>query len=165
MAYGAAGRGRGIHDIYTFSNLKYFHGNRIAVSKSRIFLLASRAVCPCSSFVPASPRSVLPCRWSEKDCVHDRATDCAHDHAFDRLAPSVPSPVPRLSPSPRPVISSAHLSRRVRPSHPMSSISLFACPRRLLSSRPAPSHPTSRAGRGVSSRVAVLPPHVRHFIL
>lgn len=173
MAYEAAGRDRGIHDIYIFSNLKHFLINRIGYKP----LPVPRAVFPARlSFRHRRPpyRPAVP-MW-RGDCVHVQATDRAHDHAFDRFAPFVPSPVPCLSPlfPSRPshlFISSVHLvmrsfipPRACRPAiSPVLIVSpvLVACPRPV----PLPAAPTSRAGRDVSSRVAVLPPHVRRFHL
>lgn len=99
----------------------------------------------------SASRSAVP--MGREDRIHDQATDRAHDHAFDRsvhlaVAPSRPS---------HPFISSARrASARLVPSFRH----LVACPRPV----PLPAVSTSRAGRGASSRVAVLPPHVRRFI-
>lgn len=62
MAYGAADRDRGIHDIYISSNLKHFHGNRIECE------LAFPFPAPFSLLISrfAVPLIVLPCRWGGK---------------------------------------------------------------------------------------------------
>lgn len=149
MAYGAAGRWARIHDIYISVILKPFLGNRIECEltfpfHAPFFLLVARPSVSAS-------RSAVP--MGREDRIHDQATDRAHDHAFDRsvhlaVAPSRPS---------HPFISSARrASARLVPSFRH----LVACPRPV----PLPAVSTSRAGRGASSRVAVLPPHVRRFI-
>lgn len=127
-----AGRWARIHDIYIFAILKSFLGNRI---EYEIIIPVPRAVCPCSSPVsPLSPLAVSACRWG------GTIASTIKQPIVLSIVVSLPCRLPcrascRCS---RPVISSAHLSRRVRPSHPMPSISLFACPRRLPSSRLSP---------------------------
>lgn len=108
---------------------------------------------PCSSLVSPSPRSVLPCRWSEKDCVHDRATDRASDHSVDRCIPFVPFHVPCLSLLTRPVylIRSSHLSISsvCRASARLVSLSRHPAVRLSLVSSLSP--PYRQARRGVMS--------------
>lgn len=100
-----------------------------------------------------------------EDRVHDQAADRAHDHAFNRLDHFVPFPVPFISPFAVP--SSHQLIYLVTFAHLIPCLPYLYSPVLVACLRPVPlpAVSTSRAGRDVSRRVAVWPPHVRHFIL
>ena len=115
---------------------------------------------PCSSFVPAYPLPVLPCRWGGKIAFMIRQPIVIAITSSIVQPISCRLPVPCLLPFSRSVhlvvrlihsfTSSCVRSSSSRSRRPAVHLPLIACPRRLSSSSSSPRRATSKAGRCVA---------------